>query len=63
MGLSLVLGLTWVTALLSDDRLRRWLGISGLAVIVFALIPVTLVRRRRLMQAERLNREVAGEKP
>jgi hypothetical protein len=60
--LILIFGLNLVRTLSTHDRLVQWLGAGSLTIIV-ASIPLTIVRRLRLMQAERLNRKLASESP
>jgi hypothetical protein len=60
--LILIFGLNLVRVLSTNDGFDEWLGAGSLTIIV-ASIPWTIVRSIRLMQAERLNRKFAEERP
>lgn len=53
-GLQLI---TWVT---TDDQVVRWISVAVMLIIPASIAKVLLRDRRRLVRAERLNRELAG---
>lgn len=51
-----------ITVVTSDDRVVRWLSLAVMVIVPASIAKVLLRDRPRLLRAERLNREMAGER-